>query len=285
MSRPDAPPLADLQRPLLMAGPAEMSEAEFLRYQALVERLTGIHLAPIKKAMLSGRLARRLRERNLDNYGAYFSLIDDGGEAQERQLAIDLITTNETYFFREPKHFDALRERFLPGRGGPLRAWSAACASGEECYSLAMTMADVLGEQGNWEVMGSDISSRMLSTAQRGLYPMERGHQIPPGLLKRYCLRGTGEYMGTLLVESWLRRRVRFHAINLIAPLPDIGRFDLIFLRNVIIYFDSRTKQRVVAAVTERLKPGGWLVVGHSESLLGLPDGLEAILPTVYRKR
>ncbi len=267
-------------------GLVAMSDAEFRDYQQFIERLTGIHLAPIKKAMLAGRLAKRLRDCQLDSYGAYFRRIAEGGDAQERQVAIDLITTNETYFFREPKHFDALRSRLLPTRNGqPVRIWSAACASGEECYSLAMVLADVLGEQAAWEVLGSDISSRVLASAQRGLYPMERGHHIPPELLKRFCLRGTGDYMGTLLVESGLRKRVRFKPINLIEPLPEIGLFDAIFLRNVIIYFDAETKRRVVNAVSQRLKPGGWLVVGHSESLIGQPANLLPILPTIYCKQ
>ncbi|WP_460533861.1 CheR family methyltransferase [Chitinimonas naiadis] len=266
-------------------GLVQMSDAEFALYQALVERLTGIHLAPIKKAMLSGRLAKRLRERGIPDYGAYFRLIGDGGESEERQMAIDLITTNETYFFREPKHFDALRDQLLPSLlGQPVRLWSAACATGEEPYSLAMLLADVLGEASPWELIGSDISSRVLAAARRGLYPMERANHIPPDYLKRYCLRGTGEYMGSLLVDKALRQRVRLMPVNLIEPLPEIGRFDAIFLRNVIIYFDAETKRRVVSAVASRLKPGGWLIVGHSESLIGLPDELEPILPTVYRK-
>ncbi|QDQ29363.1 protein-glutamate O-methyltransferase CheR [Chitinimonas arctica] len=266
-------------------GLVQMAEDEFPLYQALVERLTGIHLAPIKMAMLSGRLAKRLRARGIVSYADYYRLIADGGEQEERQLAIDLITTNETYFFREPKHFDALREQLLPAcRGQPMRVWSAACASGEEAYSLAMTLADGLGGNAPWEVIGSDISSRMLAVGRRGLYPMERAHHIPPDCLKRHCLRGTGDYMGQLLVDKALRQRVRLLPINLIEPLPEMGRFDAVFLRNVIIYFDSPTKRRVVNAVAATLKPGGWLVVGHSESLIGTPCELEMIAPTIYRK-
>ncbi|MEH6461417.1 CheR family methyltransferase [Chitinimonas sp. JJ19] len=267
-------------------GLVQMADAEFLLYQVLVERLTGIHLAPIKKAMLSGRLAKRLRDRSIANYGEYFRLIGDGGDAEERQLAIDLITTNETYFFREPKHFDALRDVLLPQLGRqPVRIWSAACASGEESYSLAMVLADRLEQRVAWEVIGSDISSRVLSMARRGLYPMERAHHIPTEYLKRFCLRGTGDYMGSLLIDKGLRQKVRFMPVNLIAPLPEMGRYDAVFLRNVIIYFDAETKRRVVNAVAATLKPGGWLVVGHSESLIGIPSDLEPILPTIYRKR
>ncbi|PHV13081.1 SAM-dependent methyltransferase [Chitinimonas sp. BJB300] len=263
-----------------------MSDAEFSLYQALIDRLIGIHLVPIKKAMLSGRLAKRLRERKLANFGEYFRLIDDGGEVQERQIAIDLITTNETYFFREPKHFDALRDRLLPPlKGTPVRAWSAACSSGEETYTLAMVLADALGEHASWEILGTDISSRMLATAQRGLYPLERGRLIPHHLLKRFCMRGTGEYAGTFLVNKTLRKHVSFGSINLVQAMPDIGYFDVVFLRNVIIYFDAATKRQVVDAMVERVKPGGWLVVGHSETLVGLPAGLVPILPAIYLKK
>ncbi len=262
-----------------------MSDAEFHQYQRLVERLTGIHLGPIKKAMLSGRLARRIQQQGCTTFSSYFRLIDDGGDTQERQIAIDLITTNETYFFREPKHFDALRERFLPGfHGRPIRAWSAACSSGEEPYSLAMVMADVLGEQGAWEILGSDISTRMLAAAKRGLYPIERAHHIPPNYLKRYCLRGIGEYTGHFLMERVLRSRVNLVQVNLSHNLPEMGRFDLIMLRNVIIYFDADLKRRVIQAITNKLKPGGWLIMGHSESLIAPPTELQQVAPTIYRR-
>jgi chemotaxis protein methyltransferase CheR len=270
---------------LHMPGVVHMSDVEFRQYQLLVEQLIGIHLAPIKKAMLSGRLARRIRERGCASYAEYFKLIDHGGEAQERQIAIDLITTNETYFFREPKHFDALRDTLLPTmRGRPVRVWSAACSSGEEPYSLAMTMADVLGVDAPWDVLASDISTRMLAAARRGLYPMERAHHVPPHYLKRFCLRGTAEYSGYFLMEKAMRDRVSTVQVNLATNLPEMGKFDLILLRNVIIYFDASVKRRVIQSVSEKLKPGGWLVVGHSESLIGHPLDLIPVAPTIYRK-
>jgi len=262
-----------------------MSDREFALYQKLVDQLTGIHLAPIKKAMLAGRLARRLRERGVSNFADYFALIDEGGDRHERQVAIDLITTNESYFFREPKHFDAIVAHLLPQfRDRPLRAWSAACANGEEPYTLAMVLAETLGDNAPWEIVASDISSRVLTTMRRGLYPLERAKGIPHPYLHRYCLKGTADYEGHFLVERRLRQRVTLAQINLVAPLPEIGMFDLIMLRNVIIYFDAETKRRVVYSILSRLKPGGWLIVGHAESLIGLPEGLEQIMPTIYRK-
>lgn len=262
-----------------------MNDREFEAYRGLIERLVGIHLTPLKRAMVSGRLARRLRERGMGSFTEYFRLIDDGGDAAERQIAIDLVTTNETHFFREAKHFELLKQRLLPELGrGPLRVWSAASSSGEEAYSLAMVLADTLGIDAPWEVFGSDISLRMLQTARRGLYPLDRARELPIEYLRRFCLRGTGEYLGTLLVERALRQRAQFARLNLVEPLPEIGRFDLAFLRNVIIYFDAETKRRVVGSVASRLRPGGWLIVGHAETLIDIPEGLSQVLPTVYRK-
>lgn len=262
-----------------------MTDAEFDAFRPLFERLTGIQLMPTKKAMLSGRLAKRVRTLGLETYAEYFQRIDEGGDPLERQIALDLITTNETHFFREGGHFDLLRsELFQPRTVHTLRIWSAACSSGEEAYSIAMTLADMLGANGNWEVVGSDISTRMLEAAQRALYPMQLSKELPEAYLKRFCLKGTDAYADTFLIDRSVRRRVHFFHINLIQKLPDLGLFDVIFLRNVMIYFDAPTKQKVVEAVSSKLRPGGWLIVGHAESLLNAPPSLTAILPTVYRK-
>lgn len=262
-----------------------MTDAEFEAFRPLFERLTGIQLMPTKKAMLSGRLAKRVRALGLETYAEYFLRIDDGGDPVERQIALDLITTNETHFFREYGHFDLLRGELAQlRRPHGLRAWSAACSSGEEAYSIAMTLADVLGVGGNWEVVGSDISTRMLEAAQRGLYPLQLSGELPEAYLKRFCLKGTENYADTFLIDRSVRRHVHFFHINLIQHLPDLGLFDVIFLRNVMIYFDAATKQKVVDAVISKLRPGGWLIVGHAESLLNPPETLTAILPTVYRK-
>jgi chemotaxis protein methyltransferase CheR len=275
--------------PWPVAEPSPMSDTEFAGYQALLHRLCGIHVTPIKKAMLSGRLSRRLRELGNLSYGDYLRRIDNlqpgGGDADERQIAIDLLTTNETGFFREPRHFELLRQRLLPTLGAePVRAWCAACASGEEPYSLAMTLADTLGLEAPWTVLATDISTRMLATGERALYPLDHRAHIPPENLRRYCLKGTGEYEGWLLIDRVLRQRVSFRQLNLAAPMPALGPFDLILLRNVIIYFDAETKRRVIESVAHQLRPGGWLIVGHTEALLDYPASLEPVVPTVYRR-
>ena len=262
-----------------------ISDAEFVRFKTLAKSIAGIHLSDAKKALVCGRLSRRLTHYGLDSYGEYFKLIEAGREPGELQTALDLLTTNETYFFREPKHFDFLRQRILPERrpGAPFRIWSAASSSGEEPYTLAMILADVLGET-PWEIIASDLSTRVLERAQRGVYPMERAHNIPQQYLKSYCLKGVGAQAGNFVIDRRLRARVRFLQVNLNQTLPALGEFDVVFLRNVMIYFDLATKRQVVSRILSLLKPGGWLMVGHSESLNGVTDDVRAVAPSIYRK-
>lgn len=264
---------------------AVLTEQEFRQFQALLYEIAGIALTPAKQALVSGRLARRLKHYGLCSYGEYFRLLSQQDDKQELQVAIDLLTTNETYFFREPKHFDFLRDTILPGLTGarPVRVWSAACSSGEEVYSIAMVMADRLGDR-PWEVIGSDISMQMLTRARAAHYPIERAEHIPHEYLTRYCLKGVGSQTGTFLIDRALRGRVRIEQINLNAALPRLGEFDVIFLRNVMIYFDLKTKQQVVRRILPLLRRGGYFFVSHSESLNGVVDSLKPVTPSVYRK-
>lgn len=263
----------------------EVSDHDMLLFQRLFKQQIGLHLPLPKKALLQSRLAGRLNELGFRHLGQYHALISSEAGAQERQRAIDLITTNETYFFREPKHFDVLRDyaSAMQSRGQPLRVWSAASSSGEEAYSIAMVLADCMGD-GQWDVIGSDISTRVLARARTGHYPLERTAHIPAPYLRRFCLKGTGTEQGTLLVERGLRSRVQFLQVNLNAPLPKLGTFDAIFLRNVMIYFNGDTKQQVVARVLSLLKPNGYFFIGHSESLHGITDLVQPVMPSVYRK-
>lgn len=261
-----------------------ITDREFGRIRDLLHRIAGIHLAPAKKALVSGRLARRLRHFGLQSFREYLALLERGEPPDELQTAVDLLTTNETHFFREPRHFDFLRTRAAAARrNAPFRVWSAACSSGEEPYSIAMVLADTLGDS-PWEVLASDISHRVLERARTGHYPLERSRRIPAVFLKKYCLRGTGRQTGTFLVDATLRRRVRFLALNLNATLPEVGPFDVIFLRNVMIYFDADTKRRVVRRLLPCLKPGGYLLVGHSETLNGVTEELRMHSPSIYGK-
>jgi chemotaxis protein methyltransferase CheR len=267
------------------AGFAVLSDQDFQQFSALIYRIAGISMSPAKKPLITSRLAKRLKHHQLASYGDYFRFITSAQGKEELQQAVDSLTTNETHFFREPKHFDFLRQRVIPARqpGKGMRIWSAACSSGEEPFSIAMLLDDMLGAE-PWEVIASDISSRILDKARSGLFPMERMPEIPKPYLNRYCLKGVGEYDGTLLIEQSLRDRVRFISHNLMQAPPRLEPFDVIFLRNVMIYFDQETKRQVVSRLLPLLRPGGYFLIGHSESLNGVIDDLRPVTPAVYRK-
>ncbi len=262
-----------------------ISDQELSQFQRFIFDAAGITLSSSKKALISGRLAKRLQHCGLDSYSAYFRLLISGQVPDEVQTAVDLLTTNETYFFRESKHFDFLREQALIAmrRAQAFRVWSAASSTGEEAYSIAMVLADCMHGT-PWEVIGSDISSRVLQGAAVGHYSQERARHIPAHYLHRFCLKGNGPQQGTLLIERSLRSKVRFIQVNLNAPLPDLGLFDVIFLRNVMIYFNDDTKRQVVGRVLSLLKPGGHFYVGHSESLHGITQAVQPLAPSVYHK-
>lgn len=264
---------------------APLSDRDFARVQRLLERVAGIRLGPTKRALVFGRLAARLRELGLHDYGAYLDLVETDSRNGELDKLLDRLTTNETHFFREPRHFDllrqALRDKRWPHR--PLRVWSAACSSGEEPYTLAMVLAEELGAHG-WEILGSDINTQVLAEANRGIYRLQRLKDVPEPLVKRYCLKGVRSQAGYFAVGSALRQNVRFRRINLHEALPEIGDFDIIFLRNVMIYFDEPVKRQVVKRLAARLRPGGYLFIGHSETLNGLSSELVPVQTTVYRK-
>ena len=262
---------------------AVLSEQEFRQFQGMISSVAGISLSKEKMALVSGRLAKRLHHYRLQSYGAYFELLKSPSELQ---VAVDLLTTNETYFFREPKHFDFLRSTVLPPLtrvSRAVRVWSGASSSGEEIYTIAMVMADVLGER-PWDILGSDISTRVLDQARQGVYPMERAKDISPDHLRKYCLKGVAAQGGNFIIDKPLRARTRFQQINLNTALPALGEFDVIFLRNVMIYFDVATKRQVLARLLPLLRSGGYFFVSHSESLNGITGDLKMISPSIYRK-
>ena len=196
---------------------------------------------------------------------------------------VDLLTTNETYFFREAAHFEYLQTFAASRRGRPFRVWSAASSSGEEPYTIAMVLAETLGLAADWKIVASDISLSMLAKARTGRYPTERGKGIPPELLQKYCLQGTQDQEGSFLVSPKLRERVDFRHINLTATTTcELAQFDLIFLRNVMIYFDNETKRKVIGGMLPHLREDGTFIVGHSETLTGITDTLSAMRPTLY---
>jgi len=283
MANPSPNPMLDTRLPP-SGGFAPITDGEFARFQQLVLKATGINLSDQKRALVVGRLGSRLRHRKADSFSTYYKILQDPREGDELQAAIDLITTNETSFFREIDHFRVLREYILGLRPVPFpfRVWSAASSSGEEAYTIAMVLADLLGSA-ELQVLGTDISTRVLERGRKGLYPMERAATIPTDYLRRFCLKGQDKHEGLFLMSRQIRERVSFVQANLCQNLPRLGSFDVAFLRNVLIYFDVPQKRRVVEAVMAQLKPGGLLMVGHSESLTGICEGLIALRPTVYR--
>ena len=262
-----------------------ITDAEFAQFQKFIFEAAGISMTDAKKALVTGRLTKRLALHDVESFGEYFNLLSNGQNPAEVQMAVDLLTTNETYFFREIKHFDFLRKQALVARSRPqpYRVWSAASSSGEEAYSIAMVLADCL-QTTPWEILGTDISTRVLEGARSGLYSMERGRHIPQDYLKRFCRKGGGQFEGHLLVERSLRSKVNFRHANLNTALPELGQFDMVFLRNVMIYFNQETKRQVVARVISTIKPGGYFCIGHSESLNDISNAVQMIAPSIYQK-
>lgn len=262
----------------------QLRNEEFTQIQQLMHRVAGLHLHDSKEMFVSGRLIKRVLERQCSTFCEYIQLIQT--DKSELQNAIDLLTTHETYFFREEQHFEFLQNEILPQLDtsrGPVRIWSAACSSGEEPYSIAMTLAERLGER-PWEVVASDISTMVLQQAKSGHYKMAEVEELPKHLLHKYCLRGIGCQEGTVLVSPKIRDRVHFHRVNLNKPLPALGKFDVIFLRNVMIYFNMETKQELLKRLNASLKQEGYLFTSHSETLNGVFDELSLVRPSIYRK-
>ena len=265
--------------------PIPITDAEFGQFQRFIFNAAGISMADAKKALVTGRLGKRVAANGLNTFGDYFKLITSGQHADEVQMAVDLLTTNETYFFREIKHFEFMRTQAIAARSRPqpYRVWSAASSSGEEAYSMAMVLMDCM-QTTPWEILGTDISTRVLEGARRALYSLERGRHIPPDYLRRYCRKGSGQYDGHLLVDGTLRSKVMFRHLNLNTALPQLGQFDMVFLRNVMIYFNNETKREVVARVISTLKPGGYFCIGHSESLNDISTAVQMVAPSIYQK-
>ncbi len=253
-----------------------------------------IRLGPEKQALVTGRLGKRLRQLGMDSFEAYCEFLESTQGEQELGPLVDLISTNHTHFFREIEHLDFLHKEVLREwvpqlvqRGETFRCWSAACSSGEEPYSMAIVLAEYARKHGtfHWQIEASDISTRVLERAQQGIYPAERVKVPQPDLLPRYFQKGVGANVGFYRVKDALRQGVRFYQLNLLqAQYPVAASQQVIFCRNVMIYFDTATQQELITKLTAHLATGGCLIVGHSESLLGVRHHLKAVRPGIYRK-
>lgn len=266
------------------------SEFEFIR--SVVYERSRISLTPEKRQLITARLGKRMRATNVPTLGEYCQLLKQPGAEQELGHLIDAISTNHTFFFRESAHFDFLREVAIPDLRTRARAeswtrirvWSAACSSGEEPYSIAMTLAGALPAS-QWVVEATDISRRILAKAKAAIYQDETVRRLPRELVRAYFQRGFGPQEGNHRIKAALRERVNFHHLNLLEGEPPFAElFHVIFCRNVMIYFDGGTQEELVARLSRRLVPGGYLFVGHSESLTHLRHSLRPVRPAVYQK-
>lgn len=261
----------------------ELSPQQFGQISETVRTVAGIRLPPGKETLVRSRLAKRLRALGLDGFEAYLAHVDGDESGAELKEMVDALTTNKTSFFRESAHFDYLAEEVLPelpGRG-ELRLWSAGCSSGEEPCTLAMVLAEHLSSGLSARILATDISGHSLAAARAGVYSAAVAETIPDRLRRRYMERLSDE---RYRVVERLRGMTRFARLNLMGTWPMRGPFDVVFCRNVMIYFERETREQLVARFHGLLRDGGYLFVGHSESLTGLTHDFEYVQPAVYRR-
>ncbi|MEF7612663.1 CheR family methyltransferase [Aquincola sp. MAHUQ-54] len=263
------------------------AKTDFDRVRQLIYQRAGISLHEGKQAMVYSRLCRRLRETGHQSFANYLQWLEQHGGASgeaEWQEFVNCLTTNLTSFFRESHHFDALAVDLRERAGRPLRIWCNAASTGEEPYTIAMTVAETLGSGGNAKIVATDIDTKVLDTARRGVYDANsRG--LSPERLKRHFLRGTGQNAGLLRVKPELARLIEFKTFNLMSTTWQFGEpFDLVFCRNVMIYFDAPTQRRVLERTHAVMRPGGLLYVGHSENFSDSRDLFRLRGKTIYER-
>ncbi len=276
--------------------PATMNDREFQRFSALVYEHAGIKMPPAKKIMLEARLQKRLKSLGIGSFEEYGDYVTSR-EGHENELVhmIDVVTTNKTDFFREPAHFEFLVKTAIPKiqqvrqnlSNDTLRIWSAGCSSGEEPYTLAMVLSEYAQQKPgfNFSILASDICTQILKTAKTAVYPEERADTIPLNLKKKYLLRSKERERALVRIAPNLRSLISFRRINFMDDCFDVAeKMDIIFCRNVVIYFDKPTQQTLMRKFHSQLKPGGYLFIGHSETLSGLDVNFKPVASTVYIK-
>ncbi|MHB1013953.1 MAG: CheR family methyltransferase [Desulfurivibrionaceae bacterium] len=274
-----------------------LSDRDFNRFSAFIYDTCGIKLPPIKKTMLSARLQKRLRQLHLESFTAYLDyVLSADGQAKELSHMIDVVSTNKTDFFREAKHFDVMTSLVLPdyvqrmthSSHKTLRVWSAGCSSGEEPYTLAMVLDDFFSRYPglDYAILATDICTEVLAKAEEAIYTDEVVAPVPPGLRNKYLMKGKGSYKGFHRVVPELQRKVTFQRLNFMDRDFRIDqKMDLIFCRNVIIYFDRKTQCALFEKFYRQFSPNGYLFTGHSETLEGIGDRMERVAAAVYRCR
>ncbi len=277
------------------SGIVKMSDREFKLFSELIYSEFGIKMPPTKKVMLTSRLNKRLRARGFESFKHYYDYVcSPEGRSEEYDLMADVVTTNKTEFFREAVHFDVLRREVLPElvqrkrfkTQRKLFFWSAGCSTGEEAYTLGIVLSEFFSKNriGDFEILATDISTGVLATGMQAIYREEVIHPIQPDLRRKYLMRGKGSMKGMYRVVPELRKKVAFKQLNLINR--DFGvdtKMDVVFCRNVVIYFDKRTQIEFFKKIYNQLVPEGYLFIGSSETLYGINSMFASAGPTVYR--
>jgi chemotaxis protein methyltransferase CheR len=272
---------------------AELTDADFQKISHLIYDQAGICLSEGKEALVKSRLGKRIREGQFGSFRHYYDHVINDTSGKELVQLLDSISTNFTSFFREEQHFDFLRSELMPelietkrDREKKLRFWSAGCSSGEEPYSIAITLLEAIKNPSAWDVriLATDISTKVLGAAGSGVFRKDRVQSIPRDLLKKYFLRGDGNWKDFVRVKDSLKRHIQFKRLNLMTSFTFNEPFDCIFCRNVMIYFDSKTRKHLVNRFYECLDKDGAFLIGHSESLTGIENSFKYVSPAVYRK-
>jgi len=270
----------------------DLTDAEFNQLSQLVYQHAGINLPIQKKELVRSRLTKILRTRGLRSFQDYYHQVLQDNSGLELTNLLDAISTNQTAFWREPKHFEFLGQELIPalqkkGTGPPRwRIWSAGCSSGEEPYTLAMVIlsSSTHKDLSGVKIVATDINTQVLNQAQRGVYPMSRVEPLTMEWRRRFFQKGVSQWEGYVRVKPEVKQLVDFSQLNLMAPFPFKEEFDIIFCRNVMIYFEKATQTEVVNKFHRCLKPGGHLFIGHSESLCNINHHFSYVKPTIYRK-
>lgn len=269
-----------------------ISDEEFLLFQRLIYKVSGIYLSDSKKVLLIARLAKRLQELQLESFLKYYRFLMTN--EHELEYLFNRISTNETKFFREPIQFEFLQNQIFPlwkteamagKRAKNISVWSAGCSTGEEPYSLAMTLLDNFPSTSGWKVsiLATDLSTSVLEKAQQGLWSIEKARDIPEHYLKHFMLKGVNSQEGVMKAGKEIQSIIKFQYLNLNNSIYDIAsNFDLILCRNVLIYFNSESRMHVINQLLKHLSPTGYFFLGHSESLQNIPDRVQSVIPTIY---
>lgn len=262
----------------------DLERLEFSQLQDLIYKYSGIKIEAHQKEYLEYKIKERLEQTGKKDFLEYFLFLQKN--KNERQEVINLITTNETYFFREKKHFEFLKNEIIPKiKYDTFLCWSAASSIGAEAYSIAMVLESYLSSYKNYKIVASDINSDVLSFATKGIYPLRFANKIPKSYLKEYCQRGKNNFEGYFKVRDKLKANIVFRQVNLFESIdPEVGKFDLIFLRNMILYFEDDEKKTIINNVLKHLKDGGYIFMGHSESLSRITDKVVQVSPSIYKK-